>query len=159
MLNFIYTRCPDICPLQTERMALIQRMVKPTARRDQIRLVSVTADPVNDTPDVMKSYREQHGMDTANWLFLTSGPNRPDETRQLATRYRNRYQLEPDGSITHGTVFHVVDGDGRWRGDFHWSFDWKPEHLVDLLTELENHDRDAALQPVRSIWQRIKQLF
>lgn len=101
VLNFIYARCPDVCPLQTGRIALLQRMLKTKALRSEVRFVSVTADPVHDTPDVMKAYGEQHGLDPATWLFLTSGPNRPDATRELAQKgYHNRYQVEPDGSIT-----------------------------------------------------------
>lgn len=158
VLNFIYTRCPDVCPLQTERMALIQRMVQPTALRDWIRFVSVTADPVNDTPDVMKAYGEQHGMDRANWLFLTSGPDRPDVTRDLSVRYHNRFRQEADGSFTHGTVFHVIDGDGRLRGNFH-GLDWNPDNLVYFLQALADQGRKPGGGFLSSFWTSLKELF
>jgi len=158
VLNFLYTRCPDVCPLQTERMALMQRMVQPTALRDRIRLVSVTADPVNDTPAVMKAYGEQHGMNPANWLFLTSGPDRPDATRDFSVQYHNRFRQEADGSFTHGTVFHVIDGDGRLRGNFH-GLDWNPDNLVCFLQALADHGREPAGGAPPSFWTSLQKLF
>ena len=158
VLNFIYTRCPDICPLQTERLAEIQRMIKPTPLRDRVRLISITADPVHDLPEVMKAYGEQHGMDPTNWSFLTSGPNRPKATRELSAQYHNRYQLEPDGSITHGTVFHVIDSAGQWRGNFH-GLQWKPEHLVMFLRALADQAAQPSKSPSLSVWRRLQKLL
>ena len=158
VLNFIYTQCPDVCPLQTERMGEIQRMIRSTSLRDRVRLISVTADPAHDTPDVMKAYGEQHGMDRANWLFLTSGQSQPNATRALSQQYHNRYRLEPDGSITHGTVFHVIDGKGQWRGNFH-GLDWKAEHLVAFLTELASHEDHVGAIAAPSLWQRVEHLL
>ena len=157
VLNFIYTSCPDICPLQSERLAEIQRMVNPTKLRDQVRFLSITADPARDTPDVMRAYAAQHGLDPANWTFLTSGANHPDITVSLSQAYNNRFRKEPDGSFTHGTVFHVVASVGRWRGNFH-GLDWKPEHLVMFLTELASPSQSAA-KPSLTLWERIENLL
>ncbi|MBN8907183.1 MAG: SCO family protein [Rhodospirillales bacterium] len=157
VLNFIYTLCPDICPLESERVAAIQRMVNPTKLRDQVRFVSITADPVRDTPPVMKAYGAQHGLDPANWIFLTSGADHPDTAVALSRAYHNRFLREADGSITHGVIFHVIDGAGRWRGNFH-GLDWKPERLVMLMTELANHDH-AGKEPSSSFWKRITDLL
>jgi len=157
-LNFIYTRCPDVCPLQTERMALIQHMINPTPLHDQVRLVSITADPVHDTPDVMKAYGAAHGLDSNSWLFLTSGPEHPDTTRELSARYHNRYALEPDGSIMHGTVFHVIDGNGRWRGNFH-GLEWDPAHLVLFIRELADQQNGTSSKAASSFWMQLEHLF
>lgn len=157
VLNFIYTRCPDICPLQTERMAKIRRMILARGIHDRVRLVTITADPVRDTPSVMKAYATQHGIEPPDWLFLTSGPDRPTATRDLSARYHNRYQPAPDGSISHGTVFHVIDGEGRWRGNFH-GLQWQPEDLVQFVTELTNlRTASAAANP--SFLERLERIF
>ena len=50
VLHFIYTSCPDVCPLHAERLAEIQAMLNQTPTRDQVRFVTVTTDPVRDTP-------------------------------------------------------------------------------------------------------------
>ena len=80
VLNFIYTNCPDICPLHSEPIAELQRMINPTPRREAVQFNSVTADPAHDTWSVMKGCGPAHGLDPANGMFLTSGPDRPEVT-------------------------------------------------------------------------------
>lgn len=157
-LDFVYTLCPDVCPLISERVAKIQRMIKGRALHDTVEFVSITADPVRDLPAVMKSYGTQHGLDSFNWIFLTSGPDRPDATRDLSARYHNHYRQEADGSITHGVVFHVIDGDGRLRGNFH-GLDWTPDNLVYFLQALADQGRKPAGGILSSFWTSLKELF
>ncbi|MBN9563485.1 MAG: SCO family protein [Alphaproteobacteria bacterium] len=158
VLNFIYTSCPDVCPLESERIAQIQQMIKPTALQNRVRFISVTADPVRDTFDVMKAYGALHGLDPVNWTFLTSGADHPDAAITLSQRYHNRFQKEADGSFTHGVVFHVIDAEGRWRGNFH-GLDWQPANLLMFLSALvdQEHETDSPSAP--SLWQQIKHLF
>ncbi|HJS84566.1 MAG TPA: SCO family protein, partial [Acetobacteraceae bacterium] len=155
VLNFIYTFCPDICPLESERIASVQRMVNPTPLRDRVRFVSITIDPVRDLPAVMKDYGARHGLDPANWSFLTSGADHPAEAIKLSHLYNNRFQKEADGSFMHGVVFHVIDGAGQWRGNFH-GLDWKPDHLVTFLGDLANPGGNAG-NP--SLWRRLRNLL
>lgn len=70
IVNFIYTHCPDTCPLQTANMAQLQRNLEDV--RD-LRLVSITVDPERDTPPVLKEYADRYGADPSRWLFLTGG--------------------------------------------------------------------------------------
>lgn len=66
--NFIYTHCPDTCPLQSAQMALLQKELM--AERD-LRLVSISVDPERDTATVLSEYAERFGADPDRWLFLT----------------------------------------------------------------------------------------
>jgi cytochrome oxidase Cu insertion factor (SCO1/SenC/PrrC family) len=66
--NFIYTHCTDTCPLQSARMARLQEGF--AGERD-LRLVSITVDPVRDTPAVLAKYATRFGADPDRWLFLT----------------------------------------------------------------------------------------
>uniref|UniRef100_UPI0013D81A57 SCO family protein n=2 Tax=Pseudomonadota TaxID=1224 RepID=UPI0013D81A57 len=72
VLHFIYTSCPDVCPLHAEKIAEIQKMVNSTPMKDQVVFTSITTDPSKDTPDVLKAYGPAHGLDPVNWLFLTT---------------------------------------------------------------------------------------
>ncbi len=74
VVNFIYTNCPDICPMLTAQMAHFQEILGTAGYlgRD-VQLLSISVDPERDTPDVLKAYAELHGADTATWWFLT-GP-------------------------------------------------------------------------------------
>lgn len=66
--TFIYTRCPDTCPLQSAEMARLQREFE---AEEDLRLVSVTVDPEWDTPAVLSRYAARFGAHTERWLFLT----------------------------------------------------------------------------------------
>ena len=51
-LTFIYTKCPmpDFCPLMDRNFAAVQQAIKADPALKQAHLVSVSFDPVNDTP-------------------------------------------------------------------------------------------------------------
>lgn len=66
--NFIYTHCTDTCPLQSARMAKLQDDF--VGERD-LRFVSITVDPMRDTPKVLGEYATRFGADPDRWLFLT----------------------------------------------------------------------------------------
>lgn len=68
VVNFIYTHCPDSCPLQSAQMARLQADV---ANESDVRLVSITVDPKQDTPQVLSRYANRFGADPERWLFLT----------------------------------------------------------------------------------------
>jgi protein SCO1 len=95
-------------------------MVNQTPMKDMVRFVTVTTDPANDTAAVMSDYGPAHGLDPANWSFLTTTPDQPeDETRRLALSYGHKFDKTGNGYQVHGVVTHVIDRDGRWRGNFH----------------------------------------
>ena len=66
--NFIYTHCTDTCPLQSARMGRLQAEF---SAEPDLRLVSITVDPEQDTPAVLAEYAGRFGADRDRWLFLT----------------------------------------------------------------------------------------
>lgn len=66
--DFIWTRCPDACPLLSAVMAQLQAEFHD--ERD-LRLVSISVDPEFDTPAVLTSYAAKFHADPDRWLFLT----------------------------------------------------------------------------------------
>ncbi|MFQ5618412.1 MAG: SCO family protein [Rhodospirillales bacterium] len=119
VLNFIYASCPDVCPVHSEAIASVQEAVNGTPMKDLVRFISITTDPGRDTPAVMKSYGPAHGLDSANWLFLTGGPGNPSATRKLAGRYGLKFALGKDGYQMHGVVTHLIDKSGNLRARYH----------------------------------------
>jgi len=69
VINFIYTSCPDVCPLETARMREVQEILGDRVGRD-IFMYSITIDPEHDTPEVLKRYAEKFEVGPG-WLFLT----------------------------------------------------------------------------------------
>ncbi|MCB4823103.1 SCO family protein [Roseicella aerolata] len=165
VLHFIYAACPDACPLHADLIARIQEMVNLTPMREQVRFVTITTDPERDTPEVMRGYGEAHGLDPANWTFLTSGAELPEDGRRLAEAYGLRFVPTPDGMQMHAVVTHVIDREGRLRARFH-GLDFDPTNLVLYLNAL-THDEDGDAQapppprpaPPQGLWGRLRSLL
>jgi protein SCO1/2 len=153
VLHFVYTNCPDVCPLHAERIAEIQEMVNQTPMRELVQFVTITTDPGHDTPEVMRDYGPAHGLDSVNWLFLTSGPERPeDTTRSLAERFGHRFTRTEDGYQIHGVVTHVIDRGGRWQANFH-GLKFDPTNLVVYINALVNDAGTPHGHERQSVWE------
>jgi protein SCO1/2 len=68
MINFIYTRCPDACPLETARLRQVQKLLGDRVGKD-VFMYSITIDPENDTQEVLRAYAEKFKIGPG-WLFL-----------------------------------------------------------------------------------------
>jgi protein SCO1 len=70
LVGYIFTNCPDICPLSTNNMRLIQeRVVKD--KIDGVEFVSISFDPDVDKPHVLKGFAGIRNLNESNWRFLT----------------------------------------------------------------------------------------
>ncbi len=69
VINFIYTSCPDACPLETARLAEVQGILGDRVGKD-VFMYSITIDPDRDTPEVLAEYRERFQAEEG-WTFLT----------------------------------------------------------------------------------------
>lgn len=68
-IDLIYTHCRYSCPLETARLAQVQRLLGDRVGKD-IFFYSITLDPERDTPEVLKAYAEKFHAGPG-WLFLT----------------------------------------------------------------------------------------
>lgn len=66
--NFIYTNCPDTCPIQSAQMKELQNEF---SNEKDLRLVSITVDPERDTPTVLSEYANRFGANPERWFLLT----------------------------------------------------------------------------------------
>jgi protein SCO1 len=74
--DFIFTRCPSICPILTKNMKELQDAMKMKDSRRRIdssyvRFISFTVDPQRDTPEVLKHYADKYAVNHDTWWFLT----------------------------------------------------------------------------------------
>lgn len=120
VLWFIFAGCTDACPLQSQAIAEIQAQVNETPMSELVEFVAITTDPHSDTAEIMKTYEPKQGLDPENWMFLTSGPDRPeDATREIAHEYGLRFEPTEDGQQLHGVVTHLIDREGVMRARYH----------------------------------------
>ena len=70
VMGFVYTNCPDICPLITQNLIKIQKDLGYPAN---VQFLGVSFDPKRDTPEVLHRYKEIFKVDD-NVNFLTGEP-------------------------------------------------------------------------------------
>ncbi|HET7788206.1 MAG TPA: SCO family protein [Myxococcales bacterium] len=69
LVNLIYTRCSASCPLETAKLAQVQRMLGDRVGKD-IFFYSISIDPEHDTPRALKAYARRFHV-KPGWTFLT----------------------------------------------------------------------------------------
>ena len=146
VVHFVYTSCPDVCPLQAQKIQDIQTMINSSPMKETVQFVTITTDPLIDTPDVLKAYGDDHSLDPVNWTFLTVAPKQAeDTTRKLAEAFGHKFVKSDDGYQTHGVVTHVIDRGGRWAGNFH-SLRFKSINMVLYINGLINNHLEPERQ-------------
>lgn len=109
-INFIYTTCPDSCPLETARMAKVQKILGDRVGKD-IFMYSITIDPETDTPEVLAKYAERYRA-APGWLFLTGKDSDITLLRQKLGLYIPEIQ---DGSNNHNLSLIIGNqATGKW---------------------------------------------
>jgi len=115
--NFIFTRCPTICPAFTRRMARIQAETQ--AYGPALQLVSFSVDPTYDTPARLGEYAQRHGANPERWSFLTGDyaqlKNTVVDSFKISMGRESLDEADVMG-IFHGNHFVLVDATGEIRG-------------------------------------------
>jgi len=129
IVTFIYTKCPmpTFCPLMDRNFVAIQEKLKADPGLG-VKLVSVSFDPVTDTPPVLKEHARQLGADPRIWTFLTGDR---DEIDKFASRFgvsiaRAQYDQR---DITHTLRTAIIDRQGNLVKNYTGN-EWKPEQLL-----------------------------
>jgi protein SCO1/2 len=118
IVNFIYTNCPDTCPIQSAQLRQIQEDFK---NDKDLRLVSITVDPERDTREILSEYANRFGADPERWFFLT-GEKEPvhqfaQEGFQLGAAEIPHDKRPASGAThTHSPRFVLVDREAQIRG-------------------------------------------
>jgi cytochrome oxidase Cu insertion factor (SCO1/SenC/PrrC family) len=72
-INFIFTNCQGACPLMTRQLTMVRDQLGAEMGKD-IHFVSISIDPVRDTPAAMKEFAKTHDADQNGWRFVTGNP-------------------------------------------------------------------------------------
>ena len=110
-VSFIYTQCPDICPMLTQKMVEVQEALG-TDFGKKVAFVSISLDPEHDTPEVLKDYAQFWGAKPEGWSFLTGSPA---SVRDVSRRYGVFFAKKEDGSVDHTQLTSLVDAEGQMR--------------------------------------------
>lgn len=107
-LTFLFTTCPDVCPLTASRFRAAQVELKGDANR--VTFIAVSVDPDRDTPETVRAFSAAHGL-ASNWYYLVGG------RAQLAPVWAAYGIGVQAGSntVTHNDAVYLIDARGRER--------------------------------------------
>jgi protein SCO1/2 len=117
-LTFIYTNCPDVCPLTAESFRAAYELLDEETR-DDVALVAVTVDPERDSAEALQSFSDRHRLgDNPNWYALYGD-------QAVLEAVWSDYGIDPGTMLSregedhnllaHTDAVYVIDAEGRER--------------------------------------------
>jgi protein SCO1 len=132
LLTFIYTGCPfpDYCLRMSNNFAQVMQQLQENPKAfSEAQLLSISIDPENDKPAVLRSYGEHYvgrvDPKFAHWEFASGSP---EQVRKAADFFGLAYN-QKDGQIVHGLVTVLIGKDGKITKIYSGN-DWKPEEVA-----------------------------
>lgn len=133
LVTFVYTTCPDVCPLFTAKFASIQRALDQDKREDYL-LLTISTDPARDTPEKMKAYAEAFKVDFRRWHFLTGSPK---ELAEVWKGFGVNVRELNNGQVQHTNLTTLIDGRGIRRVDYYGD-KWQEKAILRDLGRLRS---------------------
>jgi len=131
LLGFIYTHCPDICPMITQNMKEVRNKLK---RKDVV-FLSITIDPQRDDPKTLSDYRKIYDINWTDWYFLTGDSATIDEITSKMGIEKAKYKVGETYFLSHTDRLFVIDKDGYVVGYFLGS-KVEPDSVIRFLRNL-----------------------
>jgi protein SCO1/2 len=131
LVTFVYTTCPDVCPLFTAKLASIQRTLE-EEKRDDYLLLTITTDPARDTPAKMKAYAQAFHADFQRWHFLSG--NR-EALAQVWKDFGVTVKDLGNSQIQHTNLTTLIDPQGIRRVDYYGD-KWQEKEILKDLARL-----------------------
>ena len=111
VLTFMYTNCPDECPLTAAKLRLVADQLGDAMK--QVAYITVSVDPQNDTPIAIQQFLQQHLLDgQMRYLIGTQEQLAPVWTSYYVATSSNSSSVT---SITHSLPIYVIDKTGNRR--------------------------------------------
>jgi protein SCO1/2 len=130
LLAFVFTSCPEVCPLISKQMAALQQRLKQEKLfATKAAMLSVTVDPQTDTPQVLGQYAKAFGADAPGWRFLREDPAKLDP---VLSAYDEWTKLLPKGEIDHPARVYLIDANGNIREIYSLAFFNDKQALLDM---------------------------
>ena len=111
VLAFLYTHCPDVCPLTAEEFRQAQQKLTDDERERTV-FVAVSVDPRQDTPEAVQTFAKDHGL-TKNFLYLIGGSA---QLQPVWSAYGIGVQADPTNPLVgHNDAMYLLDRKGQAR--------------------------------------------
>jgi protein SCO1/2 len=133
VMDFVFTTCTNVCPILSAVLAQVQRSLG-DAVGDEVALVSLTVDPVRDTPRRLEAYASKHRAGPG-WTWLTGPKSDVEDVLIGLGAYSVNFEDHPPM---------VVVGDprtGQWSRFFGFP---SPKRIVAYVEKLQAARRAAG---------------
>lgn len=121
VVGFVYTNCPDVCPLITANMVNIYNELPDNS---DVHFVEITFDPERDTPSVLRQYAGNYRLDEDKFTLLTGQPQTVDSLlSKLDIEAEISYTKTTDEGkelyfMNHTNRILIMDKQGRVRMEY-----------------------------------------
>lgn len=109
LIEFMYTNCPDVCPLTTLEMSKLRHtLIDEGVFGDKVEFITITIDPKNDTKEVLAEYASRFEVTSPDdgWIFIRGSE---EETKKIADSLGFMYRDPGTGDIIHSTFAYFID--------------------------------------------------
>lgn len=128
--SFFFTQCPAVC----WRMNQILAKWQADHPDSKIRFVSITCDPLTDTPKALKQYADHFKADPKRWTFLTG------DMSYITKLAKDKFMLAVERG-THSSRAIVFDAEGKLRGAPDVTVADGEKQFKELLAEIDAESR------------------
>ena len=126
LVTFLYTHCPDVCPLIAANLGVALHLLGPKAA-SQAQVIAVSVDPRGDTRRTVAAFLKAHGV-VGKMLYLTGTARELGHVWQAWGVGSERDAQQP-AFINHSAVVFGIDGSGRMR-TVYIGAEWKPSEIA-----------------------------
>lgn len=143
VMSFVFTTCSTYCPIVSRRMEEIQKL---TANQPDVRLVTLTVDPEDDTAPVLAKYGRRFNANSNRWCFLTGADSMINDVvgSILPPDTNSSFAFLP-GNYAHSDRIALVTPQGHVLSYFDGLSSKTPAALVKRIAELRKKFKKQAL--------------
>ena len=140
IVGYIYTNCPDVCPMIISNMKKIQKKVEAEVE-EPVQFMAISFDPERDDPETLRKYYNAHDLSNPPWTFLTGDTTTVDSLmNRMGIVSEVSYSSTTESGedvyfITHTDRISLFDKKGRLRQHYRGSAT-PPEVLVQDIQSL-----------------------
>lgn len=138
VMGFIYTNCPDICPMTTHNMYLTEKKLKEDGIGN-VKFVAISFDPDRDSPEVLTKFAEVRDLDFNSWTLLTGSKNTINDlmkrfdVKAIKTDENIDEDGKPEYSMMHTDRISLIDANGILRKNYKGS----TLNIEELITDIK----------------------
>jgi len=123
VFTMVYTHCPDICPMTTHNMFLVQEKLSENLK-DKVKFVVISFDPNRDTPAVLKKFAEIREFGFDSWTLLSGDALNTNEVmlkfgiKAIPADSSYDENGELSYNVIHTDRISLIDQEGKLRANY-----------------------------------------